>query len=274
MKTDKRGSDRRGAAQKPVYVLHTAVFLVILILVIGGISVNLHTSAHPKQNTAEGTKILSEMNDVDVGAVNQKIRQLEDDELKAKKEADERSMREKFTDCLVLGDSITQGLYEYGVLDQANVQADRGTGVSNNSNGKLEEHIAKAKEMKPAVLFLAYGMNDIEMQNGDPAGFVKAYKKVLEDLKTSLPDTKIYVNSILPAAQSAVEERPAFAKIQKFNARLKKLCKKENITFIDNTNLVKEEYYASDGIHMSPSYYTEWVSHMAEAAGKKKKKEN
>ena len=37
------------------------------------------------------------------------------------------------------------------------------------------------------------------------------------------------------------------------------------MTFIDNTDLVKQEYYADDGIHMSPSYYTKWVDHMAEA---------
>ena len=48
---------------------------------------------------------------------------------------------------------------------------------------------------------------------------------------------------------------------------LKKLCNKEKVTFIDNTDLVKQEYYADDGIHMSPSYYTKWVDHMAEAAG-------
>ena len=45
------------------------------------------------------------------------------------------------------------------------------------------------------------------------------------------------------------------------------LCKKEKVTFIDNTDLVKQEYYSDDGIHMSPSYYTKWVDHMAEAAG-------
>ena len=96
---------------------------------------------------------------------------------------------------------------------------------------------------------------------------MKAYKNVIEDLKESLPDTKIYVNCILPAAQSAIETRPLFANVPKFNQKLKKLCKKEKVTFIDNTDLVEQEYYADDGIHMSPSYYTKWVDHMAEAAG-------
>lgn len=40
---------------------------------------------------------------------------------------------------------VTQGLYEYGVLDEANVQADRGTEVSEVSSKKIEEHIKKPK---------------------------------------------------------------------------------------------------------------------------------
>lgn len=263
MEIDNRGWDSKGEKKKQGHILRTAVFLIVLIFVISGIGIILHTPEHPKEDTVEGKKILNEMDKADVTAVNQKIRQLEE----AGQESADRSMEERFADCLVIGDSITQGLYEYAILDQANVQADRGTGVSKNSREKLKEHLIKAEEMKPEVLFLAYGMNDIEAQNGDPAGFVKAYKPVLEELKKALPDTRIYVNSILPAAQSAIDERPVFEKVPEFNARLKKLCKKENITFIDNTDLVKQEYYADDGIHMSPSYYTEWVSRMAEVAG-------
>ena len=181
-------------------------------------------------------------------------------------DAEEQPASEKFADCLVLGDSITQGLYEYGVLDQANVQADRGAGVSAGDNEKLADHIARAKEMKPSVLFLSYGMNDVGAQNGEADGFIKAYRPVIRDLKKSLPDTKIYVNSILPTAQIAIDQNSVYAKIPEFNQTLKKLCEKEKVTFIDNTELVKQEYYAGDGIHMSTGYYKEWVNHMAEVA--------
>lgn len=246
-------------------VLRTAVILAVIVFVIGGIIVAVRLS-NPQKDTTKGTKILAAMDQTDVSKVNKKIKKLEEAERKAQQEADDRPASEKFADSLVIGDSITQGLSEYGVLDQENVQADRGTGVSDGDNDKLAEHIAKAKEMKPSVLFLAYGMNDVGAQNGDAAGFVKAYKAVIKDLKKSLPDTRIYVNSVLPAAQSAIDQNAVYAKIPEFNKKLKKLCEKENVTFIDNTELVKQEYYASDGIHMSPAYYKEWVNHMAEVA--------
>lgn len=246
-------------------VLRTAVILAVIVFVVGVIIVAVRLS-NPQKDTTKGTKILAAMDQADVSKVNKKIKKLEDEERKAQQEADDRPASEKFADTLVIGDSITQGLYQYGVLDQANVQADRGTGVSDGDNDKLAEHIAKAKEMKPSALFLAYGMNDIGTLNGDADSFVKAYKTVIKDLKKALPDTKIYVNSVLPAAQSAIDQNAVYEKVPEFNEKLKKLCEKEDVTFIDNTDLVKQEYYASDGIHMSPAYYKEWVNHMAEVA--------
>ena len=182
--------------------------------------------------------------------VEKKIQKLEEDEREADEEWKNRPAKEKFANAFVIGDSITQGLYEYGVLDQANVMADRGTEVSEVSSEKIQEHIAKAKELKPQALFLAYGMNDVEAVRGDADAFIKAYRPIIEDLKKTLPDTKIYINSIL----------------QEFNQKLEELCEEERVTFIDNTSLVKDEYYADDGIHMAPDYYTGWVDHMAEVA--------
>ena len=174
-------------------VLQTAVIVAVAILVIGGITVARRLS-NPQKDTKKGTEILKTMDEMDVSKVDKKIKELETQEREAEQDAEEQPASEKFADCLVLGDSITQGLYEYGVLDQANVQADRGAGVSAGDNEKLADHIARAKEMKPSVLFLSYGMNDVGAQNGDADGFIKAYRPVIRDLKKSLPDTIIYVN--------------------------------------------------------------------------------
>ena len=202
-------------------VLQTAVIVAVAILVIGGITVARRLS-NPQKDTKKGTEILKTMDEMDVSKADKKIKELETQEREAEQDAEEQPASEKFADCLVLGDSITQGLYEYGVLDQANVQADRGAGVSAGDNEKLADHIARAKEMKPSVLFLSYGMNDVGAQNGDADGFIKAYRPVIRDLKKSLPDTKIYVNSILPTAQIAIDQNSVYAKIPEFNQKLKK----------------------------------------------------
>ena len=95
------------------------------------------------------------------------------------------------------------------------------------------------------VLFLAYGLNDIKAASGDAQLFGAAYRRVLEELKESLPDTKIYVNSILPVTKEVVEEDGLYGNIPDYNRKL-----------MDT----------EDGIHMASEYYGEWVNHMAEAA--------
>ena len=74
------------------------------------------------------------------------------------------------------------------------------------------------------------------------------------------------MNSILPVKASVVETEPAYGVVPEFNAQIQQMCEKEGLTYIDNTGLVEEAFYAEDGIHMSPDYYTKWVEHMAEVA--------
>lgn len=45
------------------------------------------------------------------------------------------------------------------------------------------------------------------------------------------------------------------------------MCDEEGITFIDNTEIVKDEYYEQDGEHMKAEYYPIWAEYMAEVAG-------
>ena len=116
-------------------VLQTAVIVAVAILVIGGITV-VRRLSNPQKDTKKGTEILKTMDEMDVSKADKKIKELETQEREAEQDAEEQPASEKFVDCLVLGDSITQGLYEYGVLDQANVQADRGAGVSAGDNEK------------------------------------------------------------------------------------------------------------------------------------------
>nr|WP_296262798.1 GDSL-type esterase/lipase family protein [uncultured Merdimonas sp.] len=245
-------------------VLRT-VILVVVILAAAGVILLALRLFHRGVDTSKGLERLKEMESVDVTAVDQKIQELEAAERAADEEWASRSANEKFANSLVLGDSIAQGLYEYGVLDSSHVLAERGAGLVNGGGELAASQIAQAKSLAPQALFLSYGMNDMNVT--DQESFLAAYRQALEDLKESLPDTAIYVNSILPVQQDTAAEQPAYANIPQYNEGLKSLCDELGITFIDNTDLVKEEYYADDGIHMAPAYYTEWVNRMAEVAG-------
>ena len=109
-------------------------------------------------------------------------------------------------------------------------------------------------------------MNDVKSTNGDVERFVSEYKEVLTTLKEEVPDAHIFVNSIFPVQEKAVEGEPVLEKIPEFNEALKELCDKQTVAFIDNTSLVSDQYYEEDGEHFKADFYPLWAEHMAEVA--------
>ena len=109
-------------------------------------------------------------------------------------------------------------------------------------------------------------MNDVAATNGDVERFVSEYKSVLTQIKEEVPDAHIFVNSIFPVQEKALEEEPILEKIPEYNDALKELCDSQTVAFIDNTDLVSEQYYEQDGIHFKADFYPVWAEHMAEVA--------
>ena len=72
-----------------------------------------------------------------------------------------------------------------------------------------------------------------------------------DELKKSVPGAHIFVNAIFPVQEKAVKEKPVFAEIENFNEKLKELCDKKRIAFIDSSDLMSDEYYEQDGIHFN-----------------------
>ena len=192
--------------------------------------------------------------------------ELEAEERKEKRESEDRSYNEIFAGTLLLGDSVSQGLYEFGIMNESLVIAQKGIGVCGVGRDGLKECEDRVISANPAKLFLAIGTNDLKAARGNADTFEEDYRSVLQEIEKALPDTEIYINSILPVQSKVIEENSDYGNIPEFNERLARLCEEEGAVFIDNTDLVKDEYYTADGIHMSPDYYPGWVDHMAEVA--------
>ena len=254
-----------GSGEEQDKVLRMAVTTVIILLIAGGIIVAVKLM-NPREDITEGTKKLEELEKADLKAAENKIEELEKAERAADEERKSRPVNERFANSLVLGDSITQGLYEFGVMDQSLVIAEKGAEVTRAEDTGTLDMIRKAEEAKPQNLFLTFGMNDVEAARGDAAVFAEGYGKVLDEIKAAMPDTKVYVNCVLPASRTAVDNNEWYGNIPEYNKKLKEICEEKDVIFIDNTGLVKEEYYADDGIHQAPDYYPGWVENMAEAA--------
>lgn len=173
-------------------------------------------------------------------------------------------IRQAFQGTVILGDSITESIVEYGFLDTDVVVSKRGLSVDH-----ADEQIETAIGLHPGTIFMAFGSNDLEEYGEDSAAFTAAYKKQIQKLQEALPDVPIYINGILPILQSAIDETPALGYYPQYNEALQALCEEMGCTFIDNSFITEnnEDMYEPDGEHVVLDFYPKWLTYMAETAG-------
>lgn len=165
----------------------------------------------------------------------------------------------KFRDCVILGDSITEGLTVYGFLPDDIVLCS--IGASLNGSGDL---FKKASKLLPEKAFFTFGMNDMISYRGKAKPFIKEYRKHLNSFRKKSPDTEIYINSISIPSKEAQKNQPSLKHYKEYNKALERLCEDEGYTFIDNTYILRKRksLYAPDGIHVNIPYYPLWMNDM------------
>ena len=213
---------------------------------------------------------------LDLQSIEKKIKQLLDErayEREQKRLAEERrknyermaqdikdgklSYRKAFSETLVVGDSLMNGLEIYNVLDKSNIIS-----MVSASLYHLEGNYSKIVANNPKKLVLHYGINMYAGSNSQLDFFISMYSRLIRSLKADLPDTEIYVSSIFNVS-SSVSGR--YTWLGTYNESLKVMCDELEIGFVDNYDCLPgdESYYGKDGIHVSKSFYTDvWLPHL------------
>lgn len=170
----------------------------------------------------------------------------------------------RFSNAIVIGDSITEGLLGYDVLYNSSVISLRGASIS-----RIQKNIQTIIYRKPDVVFFQMGMNDLERYNGNSEAFILEYKKRINELRSGLPSVRIYINNILPIQQVAIDEVPANAYYSEYNVALRNMCQEMNLVYINNDFIIHNmgDAYEQDGIHPKSTFYTAWAKRMADIAG-------
>ena len=164
------------AEERRKKVLMEIAGAVVVLTVI--VSIGLSHLGTDKVNTSAGVKAIKKLEKADVSEVETKISNIEKEEKQAIEDWQNRPLSEKFAHAVILGDSITTGFTVYDVLDvldTSKVVAEKGMHL--DQTGDL---IKTAAELKPEVLFLALGLNDISGTDGDTDAFIEKYKKIGE----------------------------------------------------------------------------------------------
>lgn len=231
-----------------------AAAVLLIVLLVRGVGDLMNGSA----DTSAGVDYIKQEEKGNVTEIEAKINRLDEQNSGGE---DSRTLREKFSGAAILGDSVAQGFAGYDVLNPSNVTAQIGAHLT-----QLDEQIERTKQLSPTVIFLAIGSNDVTSTNGDTELFTEQYAAVLEKIREEMPEANIFVNSIFPAQAKAIEKEPMLEKVPEYNEALKELCDSMNIGFIDNTDLVQDQYYEPDGQHFKADFYPVWAEHMAEVA--------
>ena len=167
---------------------------------------------------------------------------------------------EYFKNDLFIGDSITDSLAFYELIDQNNVIAKLGL-----TTLKAQDEIETISNQNPENIYLMFGMNDI-LTFRDTEKFIKHYKELIDIVRKKFPEAKIYIQSILPVSSKVKDKKPALTNenINKFNQCLIDMAEQENIAYLNTNSIVEGDMnlLEPDGIHVKYKFYELWLDYL------------
>ena len=159
-----------------------------------------------------------------------------------------------FDGIVIVGDSRTESFVEYGFLPESVVEAKKGANLK-YADEVIPDVVARQSE---AIIF-TYGINDVTGNWISAEPFIERYKEIIEEYKRQLPNTDIFVCSIIPVKQQAIDDEPTLLELPSYAAAVEKMCEEEGYVFIDCDGLYDySEYYEDEGMHFKPPMYPIW----------------
>lgn len=162
-------------------------------------------------------------------------------------------------DVAFFGNSITRGSdFQQYFPDKKIINI----GYSGDNMTGMLRRVPMLKAANPSKVFIMAGTNDLIHINLDE--YKVRYSKLLQTIKDSLPDTKIYIESVLPSNNDMGRYAPN-KKVQQANKIAEELARSFNGQFInlydlyanDNNELPVE--WTIDGVHLYPEHYDKWA---------------
>ncbi len=161
---------------------------------------------------------------------------------------------------IFLGNSITDGAEWFELFDGNPNIKNRGIG-GDDTDGILDR-LAEVTESHPAKVFMMIGTNDLAY--GKNVEYIlNNYRKIINRVKSESPNTKLYIQSVLPVEDALHYTRPN-TKILKINEGLVELTKEYSLIYIDLDGVFKDEKgklnpdFSIDGLHLNGKGYLEW----------------
>jgi lysophospholipase L1-like esterase len=161
---------------------------------------------------------------------------------------------------IFLGNSITEGFDLSSYFPELQ-PLNRGIS-GDHIDGLIERLDYSVLRLKPAKLFILIGINDIGA--GDPDSLIlDNYRNLLQIIHDKLPDTHVYIQSILPTTE--IWSNCPARKIRYINQILEKYTAQFAFTWINlysgfvNEKDYMKQIFTSDGLHLNSTGYRHWT---------------
>lgn len=241
--------------RRRISIIMLGILIGVSLLGTGCKIIKNHQIEKAKSETvAKGVADLQALEKRDVGQIENKIKDMNSKNDIKESTSDKSNLKEIFKDTVFMGDSLTEPLSFYDILDEDSVIGIKGRDVIKAK----EEDLGTLKSLNPKKIVMMYGMNDLLLFSNSH-DFVKNYESLINQIKKELPNAEIYVNSVFPVSDETIAKKKEFIKVNDFNNALREMCNTMGIKFIDTTSMVKENMYEPDGIHLKAEFYTPWL---------------
>ena len=165
---------------------------------------------------------------------------------------------------IFLGNSITQG-GDWAKLTGDSTVINRGIGADITFG--LRSRLADVTKRKPSRLFILIGINDISKDIPD-AVIAAQYRALVDSVKSQSPQTKIFVQSILPLNPTVKNFPQHYDKQERVvavNVLIRRMARETGATYVDLWPIFVDRQnrldasLTGDGLHLNQQGYERWV---------------
>ena len=235
-----------------------AVCFCVLFIIIRAVGVGAYTESEDSKNGASYISSMEKRDTKEIAdrigkAAKEKKADSTDDKLEAL-DREETDIWSLFDGIVIVGDSRAESFVEYEFLPESVVEAKKGANLK-----YADEVIPDVVARQPEAIIFTYGINDVTGNWISAEPFIERYKEIIEEYKRQLPNTDIFVCSIIPVKQQAIDDEPTLLELPSYAAAVEKMCEEEGYVFIDCDGLYDySEYYEDEGMHFKPPMYPIW----------------
>jgi lysophospholipase L1-like esterase len=162
---------------------------------------------------------------------------------------------------IFLGDSITDEGEWTELLENPNIQ---NRGISGDTTDRILRRLDTIIQTQPKQIFLMVGVNDLHMLNKSVKATLEGYKQILVQLQDKVPNTQVFIQSVLPVNNSIYLYWADNQKIIDLNLYLQNLSIEFNHKYIDiYSHLLDSQRqlgaeFTKDGLHLNGKAYLVW----------------